>query len=100
MVVTLTGCGLLPTRTVEVEVPRNVYIEVEKPIFVPESLLTRCEPDPQIQGTDIRNEDISIQSLERKARLERCSQKVDAIRDYNETMRQHYESTDAEETEG
>lgn len=73
------------------EVPRNVYIEVEKPVFTPESLLVPCEPDPKLTGTVVSNEQATLQSLERKARLERCSKKLDNIKEYNDTLRENYE---------
>lgn len=98
MAITLSGCGMLPKERVEVEVPRNVYIEVPKPVYVPESLLVACEQDPKLSGEKISNEKVAVQSLERKARLERCSEKVEGIRKYNDTMRQDY-SNDSQETD-
>lgn len=92
MVLILTGCSLLPTREIEVEVPRNVYIEKEVPVFIPDSLLVSCEPDPQLAGDKITNEKIAIQSLERKARGDRCSERVENIKIYNDTMKENYDN--------
>lgn len=74
---TLAACGTQQTR--EVEVPRDVIIEVDRPIIPPDSLLQRCEGDPKINAEFPAVEDILNQSLERRARLMRCAERVESF---------------------